>query len=83
MRKFSNNMDLRKLDFSSEEKLSERSHFVNKDVMQSWFNKNDYKLFVLGHPVTILDTALTIYCSKSIPIVNMIIYNVEYLNPKS
>ena len=42
MGKFSNNIDLIKLDFLSEEKISERSCFVNKDVMQSWFNKIDY-----------------------------------------
>ena len=39
IRKFSNDIDFRKLDFLSEEKISERSGFVNKDVMQSWFNK--------------------------------------------
>ena len=33
MGKFRNNIDFRKLDFSSEEKISERSRFVNKDVM--------------------------------------------------
>ena len=34
--KFSNIIDLRKLDFlRSEEKISERSRFVNKDVTQS------------------------------------------------
>ena len=33
--KFSNNIDLRKLDFLSEEKISERSCFVNKDILQS------------------------------------------------
>ena len=33
--KFCNNIDFRKLDFISEEKISERSGFVNKDVMQS------------------------------------------------
>ena len=33
--KFSNNINFRKLDFLSEEKISERSRFVNKDVMQS------------------------------------------------
>ena len=33
--KFSNNMDpFRKPDFLSEEKISERSLFVNKDVME-------------------------------------------------
>ena len=32
--KFSNNIDFRKLDFLSEEKISERYRFVNKDVMQ-------------------------------------------------
>ena len=36
---FSNNVDLRKQDFLSQEKISHRSHFVNKDVSQSWFNK--------------------------------------------
>ena len=30
---------LRKLHFLSEEKISKRSCFVNKDVMQSWFNE--------------------------------------------
>ena len=37
--KFSNNINLSKLDFLCEEKISERSRFVNKHVMQSWFNK--------------------------------------------
>ena len=32
---FSNNVDLRKQDFLSQEKISHRSHFVNKDVSQS------------------------------------------------
>ena len=31
--KISNNIDLRKLDFLSEEKISERSRFVNKDIL--------------------------------------------------
>ena len=31
----SNNIDFRKLDFLSEEKISQCSRFVNKDVMQS------------------------------------------------
>ena len=35
MGKFSNNIDLKKLDFLSEEKISERSRFVNKDILQS------------------------------------------------
>ena len=34
---FSNNIDLRKQVFLSSEKISERSCFVNKDVMQSFF----------------------------------------------
>ena len=33
--KFSNNIDLRKFDFLSAEKISERSRFVNKDISQS------------------------------------------------
>ena len=33
--KFSNNINLRKLDFLSPEKISERSRFVNKDNLQS------------------------------------------------
>ena len=38
--KFSNNIiDLRKLDFLSPEKISERSGFVNKDISQGEFNK--------------------------------------------
>ena len=32
--KYSNNIDLRKLDFLTEEKISERSCFVNKDISQ-------------------------------------------------
>ena len=40
---FSNNIDLRKQVFLSEEKISERLRFVNKDVMQSWF---------ISHPIT-------------------------------
>ena len=39
IKKFSNNINLRKLNFLSEEKISERSRFVSKDVMQSWFYK--------------------------------------------
>ena len=39
-RKFTGNTDLKKQDFLSEEKLSDRSRFVNKNVSQSWFNKN-------------------------------------------
>ena len=35
MGKFINIMDLRKADFLSEEKISECSRFVNKDVSQS------------------------------------------------
>ena len=35
IRKFSDNIDLRKLDFLSPEKISERSSFVNKDITQS------------------------------------------------
>ena len=31
IQKFSNNIDLRKVDFLSAEKISERSRFVNKD----------------------------------------------------
>ena len=31
----SNNIDLRKLDFLSPEKISKRSRFVNKDISQS------------------------------------------------
>ena len=34
---FSNNIDLRKQVFLSSEKISKRSCFVNKDVMQSFF----------------------------------------------
>ena len=38
--KFSNNIDpFRKLDFLSEEKISERSLFVNKDVMEKLIQK--------------------------------------------
>ena len=33
IRKFSDNIDLRKLDFLSPEKISERTRFVNKDIM--------------------------------------------------
>ena len=40
IRKFSNDIDMWKLDFLREEKISECSSFVNKDVMQSWFNKS-------------------------------------------
>ena len=35
IQKFSNNIDFRKIDFLSKEKISERSSFVNKHVMQS------------------------------------------------
>ena len=35
IRKFSNNIDLRKLDFLSPEKINEHSRFVNKDITQS------------------------------------------------
>ena len=35
-------IDLRKQDFLSAEKVSERFCFVNKYVMQSWFNTNYY-----------------------------------------
>ena len=35
IRKFSNNIDLRKLDFLSQEKISECSRFVNKDILRS------------------------------------------------
>ena len=34
IRKFSNNIDLRKLDFFIAEKISEHSRFVDKDVSQ-------------------------------------------------
>ena len=39
--KFSNIIDLKKLDFLSEEKISEHSRFVNKYVLQSWINNNN------------------------------------------
>ena len=35
IQKFSNNIDLRKVDFLSAEKISEGSRFVNKDISQS------------------------------------------------
>ena len=35
IKKFDNNIDLRKLDFLSPEKISECSHFINKDILQS------------------------------------------------
>ena len=35
IKKFDNNIDLRKVDFLSPEKISERSCFVNKDILQS------------------------------------------------
>ena len=38
--KFSNKADLRKQDFLSEEKISDHSRFLNKDISQSGFNKN-------------------------------------------
>ena len=44
IQKFSNNADLRKQDFLSLEKISYHFRFVNKDVLQSWFNK---KLFIV------------------------------------
>ena len=34
IRKFRNNIDSRKLDFFSEEKIIERSRFVNKELIQ-------------------------------------------------
>ena len=40
IRKFCNNIDLRKLDFLSAEKISERSRFVNKVLIQEI--KNSY-----------------------------------------
>ena len=40
--KFSNNAASRKQDILSEEKIIHCSHFVNKDILQSWFNKNCY-----------------------------------------
>ena len=35
IKKFDNNIDLRKVDFLSPEKINERSRFVNKDILQS------------------------------------------------
>ena len=40
--KFIDIIYLKKLDFLSAEKISEHSRFVNKDVLQSWFNENYY-----------------------------------------
>ena len=47
--KFSNNIDLRKLDFLSEEKISECSSFVNKDVMQSWLLLSKFLIQLLHY----------------------------------
>ena len=44
IRKFSNNIDMRKLDFLSLEKISERSCFVNKDISQKIYVKNNIQL---------------------------------------
>ena len=48
---FSNNIDLRKQDILSQEKISERSCFVNKDISQSKFNKNSLLLFTCNTTV--------------------------------
>ena len=40
IQKFTNNTDWRKQNFLSEEKISHPSRFVNKNFLQSWFNKS-------------------------------------------
>ena len=74
IRKFSNNIDFRKLGFLSEEEKSERSRFVNKDIMQSCIRA--YQPYTLvGPPVRGLVLALvavysltTVYICHQIPI---------------